>query len=415
MKAFDSVHHDLLYAVLNQYGVPLELINAIKHLYSNMFVNLKIGQESTKIPYTIGVQQGDPMAPVLFIFLMQAFAEVLEKKWSSSWDIKALQFNYMLKGSSNFGKINGQNPTAKGKNFSLFYLLYIDDGVFMFNSRDDLEKGTNMLYDLFKMFGLSMHIGENGKKSKTEAMYISPSFIEDANSHVLNEITSPIPVKHGYVNFTSNFKYLGSIITNDLKDDMEIESRIKKATAQVGALKNFFRNKHVSLLAKFQIFQAIPINTVLWGCESWAMTENISRKLQAFYHKSIRKILNINMHEVEQYRITNQEIRKKFQNSYCILDIISKRQLLWLGKIARMDPLLRLPRKLVAAWTNSKRKVGRPQITYKNTYESVLNMILPQLPKGAPLIYWLKFAQVPKVWKKLIKSWWDSKTSLNTL
>jgi hypothetical protein len=285
----------------------------------------------------------------------------------------------------------------------------------MFNSRDDLEKGTNMLYDLFKMFGLSMHIGENGKKSKTEAMYISPSFIEDANSHVLNEITSPIPVKHGYVNFTSNFKYLGSIITNDLKDDMEIESRIKKATAQVGALKNFFRNKHVSLLAKFQIFQAIPINTVLWGCESWAMTENISRKLQAFYHKSIRKILSINMQEVEQYRITNQEIRKKFQNSYCILDILSKRQLLWLGKIARMDPLLRLPRKLVAAWTNSKRKVGRPQITYKNTYESVLNMILPQLPKGAPLIYWLKFAQVPKVWKKLIKSWWDSKTSLNTL
>jgi exonuclease III len=415
MKAFDSVHHDLLYAILAQYGIPPELINAIKILYSNMFVNLQIGQESVKIPYTIGVQQGDPMAPVLFIFLMQAFAEVLEKKWSSNWDIEALKFNYMLKGDSNFGRLNGQNPKAKGVSFSLFYLLYIDDGVFMFNSREDLIKGTNMLYDLFKMFGLSMHIGENGKKSKTEAMYISPSFIEDANLIDVEKFTSPIAVKHGYVNFTSNFKYLGSIISNDLKDDLEIDSRIKKASAQVGALKNFFKNKHVSLKAKFQIFQAIPINTVLWGCESWAMSEIISRKLQVFYHKSIRKILNINMFEVEQDRITNQDLRKRFCNAPCLLDIISKRQLNWIGKVARMDPYTRLPRKLLAAWTNNNRKVGRPQISYKNTYESVLNMVLPQLPKGAPLIHWLKLAKEPIIWKNLIKVWWQGKTSMNTL
>jgi hypothetical protein len=31
--------------------------------------------------YTVSVQQGDNMAPILFLFVMQAFSETLEDKW----------------------------------------------------------------------------------------------------------------------------------------------------------------------------------------------------------------------------------------------------------------------------------------------------------------------------------------------
>ena len=44
-----------------------------------MKVKLQVGKENMYIPYTIGVQQGNNMALVLFVFLMQAFAETLEK------------------------------------------------------------------------------------------------------------------------------------------------------------------------------------------------------------------------------------------------------------------------------------------------------------------------------------------------
>eukprot|EP00978_Attheya_sp_CCMP212_P003153 scaffold6504_cov40-Attheya_sp.AAC.2 len=37
-----------------------------------------------EIPYEIGVKQGDNMAPVLFIYLMNAFAETLSKKWTKN-------------------------------------------------------------------------------------------------------------------------------------------------------------------------------------------------------------------------------------------------------------------------------------------------------------------------------------------
>ncbi len=42
---------------------------------------LKIKKEVREIPQEVGVQQGDNMAPVLFLFLMTAFAETLEIEW----------------------------------------------------------------------------------------------------------------------------------------------------------------------------------------------------------------------------------------------------------------------------------------------------------------------------------------------
>jgi hypothetical protein len=75
VKAFDTVHHEFLFQLLEKYGVPKELTNVVRKMYENMHVKLKIGKEDRDIPYTVGVQQGDNMAPVLFLFTMQAFAE----------------------------------------------------------------------------------------------------------------------------------------------------------------------------------------------------------------------------------------------------------------------------------------------------------------------------------------------------
>ena len=132
------------------------------------------------------------------------------------------------------GRLNGQNPKANGIPFSLFYLLYIDDGAFLFNSREDLIKGTNMLYDHFKAFGLSMHIGENGNKSKSDVMYIAPNFAENLKSP--EENTSPIPVKQRYVNVTTNSSTLALSFQITLNVHRS-RQRIKKAASQVGVLK----------------------------------------------------------------------------------------------------------------------------------------------------------------------------------
>ena len=87
--------------------------------------------------------------------------------------------------------------------------------------------------------------------------------------------TQPIQVADGFVTFTKHFKYLGSYISYNLRDDYDIQNRVLNASKAMGALKNFWDNPHVDLYSKFLIFRAIPLNLLLWGCETWSMRKQL--------------------------------------------------------------------------------------------------------------------------------------------
>ncbi len=77
VKAYDTANHILLIDILRKYRAPPKFVKAIETIYRNNTFVLKIENEIAEIPQTVGVRQGDNMAPVLFLFLMTAFAEML--------------------------------------------------------------------------------------------------------------------------------------------------------------------------------------------------------------------------------------------------------------------------------------------------------------------------------------------------
>ena len=83
--------------------------------------------------------------------------------------------------------------------------------------------------------------------------------------------TLPIGVEGGRITYCLDFKYLGKWLSYNLKDDKDFEMRKAAMTKAIGGLKVFFDRKEVCLKSKYLIFMAIPINFLLWGCESWAM------------------------------------------------------------------------------------------------------------------------------------------------
>ena len=56
----------------------------------------------------------------------------------------------------------------------IFQCLYVDDGAFPFETREDMIQGMNLIYHHFARFGLEMHIGRDGKESKTECVFFPP-------------------------------------------------------------------------------------------------------------------------------------------------------------------------------------------------------------------------------------------------
>ena len=65
----------------------------------------------------------------------------------------------------------GKANNAVAEEFDFWASLYADDAATVFESREELIEGTETLYQHFKLFGMLMHVGRDGGKSKTEAMF----------------------------------------------------------------------------------------------------------------------------------------------------------------------------------------------------------------------------------------------------
>ena len=84
------------------------------------------------------------------------------------------------------------------------------------------------------------------------------------------------------------------------------------------------------------LYIQLPLDTALWGAESWTLTNESEKKLETFHHSAIRRNLNITMYEVEEKRIRNKKLRELFDNIRNITEFVKERQLTWLEHILRM-------------------------------------------------------------------------------
>ena len=74
VKAFDTSNHQLMVMILAKYGCPPNLCDTISIVYKDSVVKLVIAEFETTIEFKVGVKQCDSVAPVLFIFIVMAFA-----------------------------------------------------------------------------------------------------------------------------------------------------------------------------------------------------------------------------------------------------------------------------------------------------------------------------------------------------
>lgn len=67
-RAFDRIEHVYLFAVLEAFGFPEEVIGALRKLYNGMYSDLEVnGRVVSSFPVSRGVRQGCPLSPVLFV------------------------------------------------------------------------------------------------------------------------------------------------------------------------------------------------------------------------------------------------------------------------------------------------------------------------------------------------------------
>ena len=85
--------------------------------------------------------------------------------------------------------------------------------------------------------------------------------------------------------------------------------------------------------------RSLVTSIFLYACESWSLTAELQRKMQAMEMRCYRKILCISYKD----HVTNEKVRAKIQQAVGLhedlLTIVKKRKLQWYGPVSRSSGL----------------------------------------------------------------------------
>ena len=87
--------------------------------------------------------------------------------------------------------------------------------------------------------------------------------------------------------------------------------------------------------AKVAVYNSLVLSILLFGCESWSLTQRLRNKLRTFHRGCVRDMCLLNMWHVQQYRITAQDLEKRL-GIRSFETYLVRRRLQWLGHVRRM-------------------------------------------------------------------------------
>ena len=158
-----------------------------------------------------------------------------------------------------------------------------------------------------------------------------------------------------------SFKYLGAVVT-DQGSKPEVLSRIAQTTA-LARLKTIWSDKHISLSSKIRLIRSLVTSVLLYACETWTLTVDILKKLQATEMRCFRKLLGISYRD----HITNDAVRDRIRQAIGpyddILTTVKQCKLKWFGRVSRSSGLAKT---ILQGTVQGGRRRGRQKKRWEN-------------------------------------------------
>ncbi|XP_072025056.1 uncharacterized protein [Amphiura filiformis] len=175
------------------------------------------------------------------------------------------------------------------------------------------------------------------------------------NNH--SGISGAVEISKQRLGTVTSFKYLGAMISDE-GSKPEVLSRIAQTTGAMAKLKPLWNDKNISLGSKIKLMRTLAISIFLYACESWTLTADLERRVQALELRCFRKILNISYKD----HVTNEEVRTRVKQAIGpyddLLSTVRQRKLRWYGHTSRSSGLAKT---ILQGTVNGSRKRGRQQ------------------------------------------------------
>ncbi|XP_061894160.1 solute carrier family 25 member 55a isoform X1 [Entelurus aequoreus] len=302
--------------LLREYGVSDCLIVAVRSLYDQCQSLVRIaGRKSDTFPVRVGLRQGCPLSPILFITFMDRISrrsQGVEGIWFGGCRIRSL--------------------------------LFADDVVLTASSGQDLQLSLDRFAAECEVTGMRI------STSKSESMVLARKRVE-CHLRVAEETLPQV----------EEFKYLGVLFTSEGRVDREIDRRIGAASSVMRTLyRSVVVKKELSRKAKLSIYRSIYVPILTYGHELWVMTERTRSRVQAAQMSFLRRVVGLSLRD----RVRSSAIRGELKVKTLLLHM-ERSQMRWFGHLVRRPPE-RLPREVFRARPTGRRPRGRPRTRWED-------------------------------------------------
>ncbi len=222
-------------------------------------------------------------------------------------------------------------------------LCYADDIVLLSHNFRDMQAKLDDLVEESQKVGLRVYI------EKTKDLRVNSG------------TTEAFKIGEEAIERVDDFLYLGSMIDENGGTLLDIQQRINKARDTFSRLKNIWSANNINLHLKIKLFNACLKSVLLYGCETWFVTNNTTQKLQVFVNRCLRNIFGILWPEI----ISNEELWERTGQSEIDVEI-KRRKYGWIGHTLRKSQSEICHSAL--EWNlRGRRSRGRPKATWRRT------------------------------------------------
>ena len=312
-KAFDRVDWTKPMTILKKLGVDWRKRRMIRALYMGQTATVRTVQGVSGL-YTIGrgVRQGCLLSPLLF----NIFVETMMKE--------------AMEGLEEGVKMGGHWIQA---------VRFADDQAMTANTKEGLQNIMTKLNEVVDHYGMRIN------KAKTKVIKFGKCEFEQIQINIDGTILEQV----------HQFKYLGSLLTEDGGSEKEVRQRIAMT-------KDTF-NKHQKLLTgkinrnlKKRLIKTLVWNVLLYGSETWTLKKADIRRLEACEMWIWRRIEKISWRD----HVRNEEVLRRAGEERSLRTTIWKRKAKWIGHVMRQkEGMLRT---LIEGRAEGKRSRGRKRM-----------------------------------------------------
>jgi hypothetical protein len=260
-KAFDKVHHEALFAKLENEGFRGDFLEVIKGIYESSKACAKVGDNFGDLfDLLVGTRQGCPLSPILFLIFIN--------------DI----FNYLPAGVGVPGVKNEDKCPG---------LLFADD---LLGLADSLEKTREVLAGVAAWSKeWEMPVGAN--KCGVMVWSDDEQLVEETSKELFE-------IGKDTIEYVKEYKYLGIVVSPTLGDSNATDEKAHgktlamKIQAATFAKKSFLRDSTIPILVRLTSWRTKVLAVGCYGAEWIGLSQERTDVIQKAANIGLRLILH---------------------------------------------------------------------------------------------------------------------------